>query len=79
MPKEETLEIRKNVIKYYDEYLSNVDFIKRFESHNGEISTIMLHPRWINNEVEGIEGQSNFKEIKELLRNRLNLVTDLKV
>lgn len=75
MTKEEILEIRANVLKYYDEYLSGKDFVKRFESNKGEINTIMLHPLWINNEAEEIEGQHIFNEIKKQLRGQPGLMT----
>jgi len=72
MPKEEILELRKNVIQYYEDYLSNKDFIERFESHEDGINTIMLHPRWINDEVEEIEGQHVFGELKNLIEKLSN-------
>lgn len=76
MSGEEILRMRKNAIEYYDKYLSGNDFTRRFEFHDEKISTIMLHPRWINDEVEEIEGQKVFTEIKRLLEKLSKLDKD---
>ena len=61
MSSDEIEAMRKNAIMYYENNLSRVSFMDRFEASTAKVNTIMLHPRLICNERENEEGRHILK------------------
>lgn len=59
--------MRKNAVEYFDQYLSNVRFIERYEA-SGYVNTIMLHPRLIPTPAEEADSRLAMKEIGKVMR-----------
>jgi hypothetical protein len=47
MSPDEIKKMREHVVDYYEQYLSAESFIRKFESQEGRIFTIMMHPRLV--------------------------------
>lgn len=67
MSEEQVRHMSKNVMDYYDEFLTPADFQKRFENNKDRICTLMLFPRIILSEKE----EARLSYIKEGISRHL--------
>ena len=65
MAKDDIDKMRKNVERYYDDYLTAKQFVNKFEQMNGNLSTIMLHPRINCTPVEAEEASKIYDLIQK--------------
>jgi len=47
MSSDDIADMRKNVIDFYEKYMTAEYFMRRFEASSGKVDTIMLHPRMV--------------------------------
>jgi hypothetical protein len=69
MGKKEIETMRRNVVSYYDQYLSNESFIRNFERNEEEKCTIMLHPKLASTVKDDQEGKEFLKRLKTILES----------
>ena len=79
MDKETIQEMRNNVIQFYDSHLSNSNFIKRIESNENKLNTMMLHPRLICDDKELTEGHRIFDEIRDLMEKSGKTINNINI
>ena len=70
MPPTAINNMRINVIEYYEQYLSNENFIRKFESQRGQIFTIMLHPHLVCSKEIEEAGQKLYTQLQTLLKDQ---------
>jgi hypothetical protein len=67
MSPEETREMRQNVIKYYEEHLSQAGFIRKFEAASGKLNTLRLYPKLVCSEYQNKQAAEFMAELKKNL------------
>jgi glycosyltransferase involved in cell wall biosynthesis len=68
MSPDEIREMRQNVIKYYEEHLSQPGFIRKFEAASGKLNTLMLYPRLVCSEYQNKKAAEFMAELKSKLK-----------
>jgi hypothetical protein len=67
MKADEIEEMRRNVIRYYEEHLSPAGFIKRYETTSGKLNTLILYPKLVCSEYQNKQATEFMAELKSNL------------
>jgi hypothetical protein len=67
-------EMRRNVMDYYDQYLSQENLIRIFESNKEDVCTLMLHPRLVSKPKEEELGRQLVQKFKKISYNAASAV-----
>jgi hypothetical protein len=63
--------MRSNVIDYYDTRLTSKDFVRKVETDQGKVTTIMLHPRLVCTPQENEAGKQFMQELTRTLEDMI--------
>ncbi|MDD5259272.1 MAG: hypothetical protein PHD29_04850 [bacterium] len=67
----EISEMRQNVIKYYEEHLNPLSFVRKFEASAKELSTLILYPKMVFSEYDIKQGKILLDELNNNLKKYL--------